>query len=297
MAPALVGLGLKLVMLLMSRWTRGADAAWIGFIAVFAMHNLSEVLVFTRFAEQLSADALIRSYYVCCVMVSIYGLYYVSDFIRSPKQKLVWFIAAIPAVLLIIAIVATDTVIAGYSFIEYSITAIKGEQYKLFQYFSLANMVIAIVVLSYNYRTATDPKQQLRYAYTFFALIPMILATTAVILLMMAGYRINAAMVFPIASTLFLIISVQGRDSYTASDLRRWLPFTQEYRVRKAVEFALSQYALENIQHDDLMVMLERAMIQYKHGTNDANLCKAAKSMGVSSDTLDLMLKRMHIPH
>ena len=296
MLPAVIGIIIKIYLLANVKNAEWITAGLIGFVSVLLLHNLSEILLFNSLLSGLDAEFVIRTYYVCTVAVLIYGLYYVTDFEKFPQTK---FLAAAVSALgvgIALLIFGTDYFIAGAAPIAYTITAIQGEGYWLFQAYILICLVTWITCLFLNYKKATSPKEEIRYFYGLVALSPLVVASFAIIAMMNVGIAVNATVIIPLASTLFLIVLIRGNNSHAIDvDLRQVVPFTLERTASNQIKIASSQYNLENMSHKDFMMALEKAVIEYKFLKNGKNTSKTAASMQIERSTLYGKFKALKI--
>lgn len=229
MMPAVLALSMKLWLLMVAHKRKWADTSWKAYVAVFCIHNLSELLVLGAAGTAEPAWLILRSYYTCTLVVMLYGLFYVSDSGRK-MQRAISHIASGVVAMLVFLILFTDAVIHGHQAHAYSLSAIRGDAFSLFQVSALTIIFFTTTFLISNYRRT----KSVQHLYTLFALTPMILTTIVVLLLMNTQYALNAVVIIPIASTLFLIITLQGHKVSNPNVLT----FTANERVR----FVLSRY-------------------------------------------------------
>jgi len=296
MWPAVIALIIK-VRLLMSAINQGwGGKTWIGFVAVFALHNISELLLLSAAHWELSSEFLLRYYHCCTIAALVYCLAYVSNTSQYRWQRIALHTAAWIGMVIGIVLIFTDSMINGFTKISYSVIATKGLYYPIFQIFMLVGSVLIFGTLLHNYRKTGDPKEEVQIGYTLLALTPLVLVTVGVVGLMMAGYKVNSLMIIPVASTLFLIITVKGRNSYLVNnDPRRLIPLTLESDFDRQLNLAKSQYSLENLGHKEAMFLIERALINYKREKNHRKHKQTAESMKVNRSTLYDRLHRLHI--
>lgn len=294
MLPAAIALVIKLWLLNSARLKPWVGHRWTGFVAVFAVHNISELLVFNQFANGLPGDFLVRCYHACVTLVLIYGFIYIMNEHKFHWQKRVAEFVGVLGACLIAIIFFSDFVVAGYTSLSYSLTAVKGDGYLIFQLFSMVCTSLIVGTLVFNFRKAEEQKDEIDYFYTLMALLPLAIATVTITGLMMLGFSLNGLIFIPIASTLFLLITLKGKNSVLLGrDLRSLLPFSLERRLRVALCLAETQYVAENISHQEAMVMIEKALMEYKQDKHKGNVSKAAESMGLVRSTFYSKMNRL----
>ena len=190
----------------------------------------------------------------------------------------------------------TDHILAGASELSYTLTAVRGNYYWLYQVFMVVSIVLTIACLVSNYRDSDEPEQEVRNFYALASMAPLIIVTIVVVVLMKLGFGVNATFVFPIASTAFLLILIKGKYSQSLHrDPRGIVPNSLEARLASIITQANTQYSLEKISHKELMATLEKAVIQYKYQKNNGNVSRTANSMKIDRSTLYNKFKTLEV--
>lgn len=287
MLPAAIGLFVKLILLMTAKENLWESKILLGLIAVLAIHNIVELMMFSNLLNEHNSEILLRCYYVCVTTVSAYVVYYSVDSDKLPLSFYVGLIYAVWAVVLSILFLASDSIVNGAMPLTFSVTAIKGDSYWLFQTFALSAIAITWYFLHFNYKASTTPEEEIRNYYALISITPLFLGAGLVMILMLFGVAINAAAVFPISSTLFLLILVHGKHSSSIkADPRDVIPFAQKSELATILGHVSYQYRIGNISHKDLMSKIEKAHIMHKLSFYEFNVSKTAKSMGISRSTL-----------
>jgi DNA-binding NtrC family response regulator len=113
-------------------------------------------------------------------------------------------------------------------------------------------------------------------------------------LLMSFGYKINAVVILPVVSTLFLCITYFGAGAYRIkSDPRRHIPNTLEAGLHTSLKQAICDYTTHNVSHADTMKKLEEIAVEYKYKVTDYNASHTAELMQVPRSTLYSILERV----
>ena len=298
MLPALIGVMIKSYLLYAIRDKSWIDMSLIGFVAVFVLQNTSELLLFNSFLADGNADFLMRLYYVCTVLVLAYGFFYLMDEEKFPSQRYISYLLILMTVLLLFAIFFTDQVVAGAVNLSYTVTAIKGDSYWMFQGFAFSCLTAWLICLIKNYRNATSPRGEIKHLYALVGLAPLAIVSISVVALMQMGIHINGTVVVPLASTLFILSVMRGiYYNHGQLDLRATIPFSLELKLSNKMRIAITKYNLDEKSLDDVMDDVEKAFIEYKLLKSNLNISHAAESMRVERSSLYSKLKRLQIDH
>ncbi|NNC99048.1 MAG: hypothetical protein HKN85_02585 [Gammaproteobacteria bacterium] len=289
--PALIALALKLYILLVVHHSR-ASRLFYGMILIFALHNLCEVTAYIQFANGTISEFLLRAYYAITFCLLSYMCLYSIEVSKLEKLKSLmlplcgWTIVASTMAF------ATDYLVSGIEPIGYSATAVKGSLYWIFSVTTLGSLIFVVVTLMYGYRHAATSRVQIQCLYTLFAMLPLVLVGFAIIPLMNMGYKINAAGVLPICTTLFLIITLKSESKHRFTDIRRFLPFSPERRTALEVQNIISRYSMDEISYKELTKDFEKIVIKHKLEKAGESVSAAARAMQMKRSTLYSMLDR-----
>ena len=294
MLPAALALLVKLWLLFTLKSRAWAGKRWAGFVAIFCVHNLSELLVFNTGLQQgLSADFLIRCYYACTCMVIVYSFIYAMNERQHAWQKKMCYTLSLSGAIVIALIFLTDLIISGYDYFSYSVMAIKGDGYFLFRVYAWIGIVSLFATLAFNFIKAETRQQEVHYFYSFIAFLPLIIIGLLVMILMALG--INIAMLLPVGSTLFLIISLHGKNrALIQTSWRSLVPYTLEYDMRRKLRAAQMQYINADSSHQETMMQIEKALLEYQRDKHGGSIAKASKSIGIMRSTFYSKMNRLN---
>lgn len=297
MLPAMIGLALKLAILVFA--SRGATKSknFSAMVAVFAMQNVCELLILFQFHDGAASDWIMRSYYLTTVALTAVTCLYAGTVATSDSENRVPLFNVIIGYSVLVSALClfTDQIVAGSRPLEYANTAIRGQQYWLFQVMGLSSVVYTLWVLVKGYLNANTHRVQVQCAYTLLAITPLLLCTIGVIALMAMGIKINALAVTPIATVLFLLITLKSENTHRLTDIRPYLPNSLERRAATQMTKALAQYSSEEISHKEWIDQMEKIGVQYKQKKCGSNMSQVAKSMGMKRTTLYSVLKRHNL--
>ena len=291
--PAVIGLFIKLSVLYLVGLSKKSKA-FLFFVMWLAMHNLAELLLFYHYFMETDATLSMKIYYVCSVGVLVGMCVYaieVSGFVYYEKMiKPIVFVSGLFAVL----IVVTPLVIQGSIPISYSVTAIKGDWYLIFQATIIFTMFFSLFVLFKGVFSGQEEKK-LRCSYALIALMPLIVIVIVVLVLMFLNFEVNAMGVVPIGTTLVILITLQGELKYNMTSMRMFLPFCKERRVALDLLHIISRYSTSGNLHKETMHEIEKLLFEYAYEQSSYCKTKTAKHLGISRSTLYGMLERFQM--
>lgn len=294
--PAVISFLFKLIILwYSSKLNNNKFNLFIGLVAMSAIHNLNEIITYTSFLMGFSPEYLFRVYYVItCGLLGFMSIYAI-DVSQISQLKIIKKPIAITCLIVGAIILTSDQIVSGYTAINYSITAIRAPNYWLFQIAAISMLLITLFALITGYLKAKDHYVQIRCLYIFMAILPLLLVGFGVIILMNLGYKVNAMMAVPIATSLFVFIAFKSEIKHKLSDLRRLLPYSHERVASHHIQQVLSDYAMENKTHKDAINEIEKVMVTYKNAKTNHNVSKTADSMSMPRSTLYAIYKRLDI--
>jgi len=191
--------------------------------------------------------------------------------------------------------VCTDVIVVGSRSIEYSITAVKGSAYVIFQAFSVGLISLAVTMLIRGYRKANSHQRQIRCASTILAILPTVLACLILLLIMSLGYQLNATAIIPITMMAFILITLASEGSHKLTDIRRYIPGSVERRSSREVMDICTSYSRDEISYRDAVSQIERVLVVHKYQKNGKNASVTAELMGMPRSSLYSIFNRLKI--
>lgn len=307
--PAFIALCLKLFVLAYALREKTSDVSLLQLVSFLALHNLAEIGAIGTYLAGSDAGLMMKIYYASTILLVCSIASYAATISKLfTSSVLQYWITSIGSVIAVV-IVLSDLMIAGATGIGYTVTAIKGHYYGVFSVSVLACFAMTIYALVAGYISTNNKDIQLKCAYMGFALMPGIIAASAVMGLMALGFKLNASAVIPVASALFLVIIIASERKHKLIDIRWWLPGSSQRRVaiellRIARRYGFGSQTLGETMEQAEAVFLKFKLEQYrfKPGSKDQryeshlyNISAAAKDMGMSRGTLYSKLKRYGI--
>jgi len=316
--PALIALLIKLFVLVASRSASRSQArldtgdsrvaadklmvfgAFTTMVLVMSGHNLVELLFYSGVGDGNSSELLLRWYYLFTVLSLGSMVVYAKSVsaMHSKNSKLSTLVNGTVVIVSFIAGVSiffTNSLILGVDSIGYSITAIQGEYFWTFFMLSILAFALIYGYLIIGYISAKTHQSQIQCGYTLVALLPIMLTSIGLIVLMNMGYRLNAALVMPLASAAFLVITLRGEREHQMFDIRRHIPYSLERQTSGQIMDIFSQYTQDKISYKDALTQIERLLVLHKHEKHDGNVSSTAASMEMPRSSLYSIFRRLDI--
>lgn len=300
--PALVALAIKLVVLFYAYAGHKHSKIFVAMVSIFAVHNICEVLVILEAGGLVSSPIILLSYYVTSIWALLVMLVYASEIsrVRVPKFKIG---AACVASVLSLLILFSQGIVSGERSLGYTLTAVRGPIYWVFQAFSLVVFMSVVILLikgtrHSNQKGSRKPEDHLveiQSSYTLMALSPLVIVCLAVMVLMNFGLQMNAALFVPIASGLFLLITLKSEAQHKLTDLRRFLPWSSERKTSREIMDIFSSYSCDDVSYREAVGEIEKLLVLHKYEKSGGNASQTAQQMGMPRSSLYSIFNRLSI--
>lgn len=241
----------------------------------------SKVFLFLLVAAYLQTVCELSNYILLNVQPAHYGLlamrgYYVFTTlsliilpmsIGSLVTKRISVFFALSATVLCIAasylFIFTDLIVAGFSRLEHSYTRIAGPYYWAFQTFALLSMLLSISFLGKSYYATKDEVTRAKSANLLIGFVPLFLTVVSIVFLMRLGIAINAAGLFPLLVSLYLIALAENITTNKVVDMRAYIPWSKKARIMREVLKPLKVVDLSPIDSKELAKKYEQKLIEH----------------------------------
>ena len=292
--PALFALIAKILIIFVYRQNIRSAIYFKALLIIFALHNLCEVLAFWEFFRGMNGEFLLKTYYVIS-LVSLFTIVLAVLDIHGEDHRT--RIALLGCLIMATSglILFTDLIVAGATNISYVITAERGLFYGVFQIVSLLMISNVVYMIYKGYKQSENHEVQIRSAYMGVALIPHAISVVLVIALMNLGFQINAAVIFPIATTLFVFIILASEKEHQMTDVRRFIPFSDERRTSNQILDIFSEYSQDKASYREAISSIEKLLVEHKYEKNNRNATNAADRMGMPRSSLYSLFNRLNI--
>ena len=290
--PALLGFFIKagfLITLIKNKATNDL----ISLVLILALQNLCEFGALASWIYNGAPDAGIRAYYAIIIILAAIMLRYSINLSKLVTlKKLTEHILLCSFALALIA-VFTNIIIAGAMGLgDYSVTAIKGQHYYLFQAWILLSLIFAFLILFISYLKSDQTEVRINCCYVLFAFLPIVITAVSVIILMSLGFEINASFILPIATTIFVALISKTKESHYLYDMRQRVPFSKQWHLSRKLKDISNKYMLGDIALNEAIQQSEKLFLEYSIDEHNGNIKKTAEATGIPRSTLYHKIKK-----
>lgn len=207
-----------------------------------------------------------------------------------------WYhFAAAVFVLLTVLITASDLLIAGFQIIDFSITRLPGEYYFAYQAFILLMLAFTVYILFFAHYFAKDNYNKSKLTNLLIGFLPFALTISAVVISMALGAKLNAAALFPLMFSLFLVVLAYNFGDGTIRDLSIYVPFTKKNRMFCSIVIEVVrhiQFVDSKIDINQMQLAANKKMIMMAYKMFNGHQRNAAKFLNISESDFSKKLKK-----
>ena len=274
-----VALALKLIVFSSGRGKEWADKKWMCLLLTYAAFNAAEFVMYLSLYYELISSHLIKIYFICSVLCLTASFDYVANN-KYVSQRIAVMILYSASVLLCIAIGFSDLIIGAYIDNSMPIKSEKGQMFFLYLGFALLSISLIITTLIMNYKKASSVNLKVDYAYTLVAFIPLALAIILILSLMALGFNSNGSAIIPLATTIFLMITVKGKVTYSISTDPRLIiePMSLKSVKSRQINKIKTQFLLGNKSYSETIKEIETALVDSLIDEHGGNISAAARA-------------------
>lgn len=242
-------------------------------------------------ASQGFVDTSLRIYY--CVLFCVAGLLVeISVVLRKGDSNRWMRWANLSLVVLMICIMLfTNHLIIGVKSIGYSVTRIPGEHYFLFQLYILTSLFFSIVSCCYGYLIKERHYEKVQFIYVILSVLAMLAPIVFAIFAMKLGIKVNAAVILPIGSTLFLITLTYALNTKGIYNIRVWLPWTKMFKLFVSWHKEFMIYPDRMMSAKERRQLNERRFLIEALMRTDGNQAQAARNLDISPSSMSIKRK------
>ena len=289
--PSLVAIGIKIWLFSVSRWLLFRDNPYLAFLlcALFGL-NLTELILFSVINDTDGALPVMMAYYVTTVFSVTAYLMFVINVVKSAKSVTKYLLIA--AFIVSILVCIPDFFISGTHSIGYSLTRTPGEHYGWLQAYLLISMCSAIVICAYGAISSKDRLVRKRSLVVLMATAPMALMAISIITVMIMGYKLNATVILSLMTSVTLMMLIYAEKRYRLFKFLSYLPYTQEYKLRKQINILISDMIKTLFQKDkkpdfkEIIAKFESSVIEIAIVAANGNKTHAAQLLQIGKATL-----------
>lgn len=291
--PALIALITKMWVYVLAKNTKYTPRTFLWLIGFFAVHNLSEFAVISTFSDGNISVYLLKFYYVAALFSLAYMCIYATSVGSEEKHNTFNVMAISLAAVLSFLVLSTDLIIGGAVSVGYTVSAIKGSYYYIFQMAALLGFALIFSTLLRRYLSSTDNATQLKCFYAALSLSPVIVISIIVIGMMQAGYQYTGAILLPFSSTFFLLLVVLTEKNSDLIRIRYKLPFSNRRASEKQFLAVFRSHMNDELGLSETKAELEKLLIQSALDSSHGNVTRAAEKLGIKRSTFYSILNRL----
>lgn len=292
--PALIALLTKMWVYALARRSKQTSQIFLWLLVFFAAHNLSEFLLISKLFNNMVSESLLKAYYVCAFFSIAYMCVFAMSVANKDNHNKHYLLTIGIAVLMSLATFQTDWIVAGVVSVGYTVTAVKGAYYFVFQLSALSSFIWILYTLIRRYLHATDTSTRLKCYYAVLALSPVIVMSVIVMIMMQMGYQYTAAILLPFSSTAFLLLVVLTERDNDLIRVRDRLPFMVKRKDKKKLISIYRAHLSGDLGLSDTKGEIERILIQNALDSSDNNVTLAANKLGITRSTLYSIFNRLN---
>lgn len=161
------------------------------------------------------------------------SLTFASELLGKATVRRLYGLGYILCVSLEALLLFTPWLIKDYETMSHTVTRVPGPLYFLFEVYVLLLSVGIVAALIYGATKESNASRRARATTVLFAVAPMLLVAVFVVAALHIGMRrFNAALVMPIATTYFLLVTAYAVHQYRLFDIQFYIPWSK-VRQRK----------------------------------------------------------------
>lgn len=292
--PAVFALLTKIWVYALARKSEHTSKTFLCLLGFFAIHNLSEFVVLAQFFKAgVTESVLLRLYYVALFFSLGYMCVFAMSVANQKKNIKYSFSILVIAFVLSLIVVFSDWIVAGSLSLGYTVTAVKGSYYFVFQFFVILGFLCIAYTLGRSYLTTFDIRIQLKCFYAMLALSPVIIMSLLVMLMMQMGFQYTGVVLLPFASTLVLLIVVKTEKDNDLIRIRNRLPFTARARAERKIIGIYRQHLDGDLGFHEARDEIEKIFIESALDRSANNKTLAAELLGLRRSTLYSIFGRL----
>lgn len=148
--------------------------------------------------------------------------------------------------LLIVFLISGDQLVKGFEQIEHTATRIPGPIYFLFEIFAIVTSIGLIGLFCYGSLRQVTAQRRAQNTLLLVGILPALCVVVALIALLHFGIKtVNATIILPFASTVFLVVCAYAIYQYRIFDIQFFIPWSKVRRRKTAFHKRIRQLIAE----------------------------------------------------
>lgn len=267
------------------------NSALVLLVSTLLAMNLIEFTTFVFLDSPHELQWLYHLYYAAGAITAaatVHLFLHLTGKTALPFININWLIAAVVAAMSLIP----GVIIAGIENIGYTFIRIPGDLYIVWAVYIVSTLLFSIVILAGGYRRSKEPLLRRKCLAVLIAILPAIACSIGIVLLMVAGVKVNATVVLSSAVIFFVVTLIYSEQRYELFKLLARVPFTEEYILRSELTEQIRQIESNAFGGSDQLSFkaqirkIESLYIDLAIVANGGNKTHAATALGISNATL-----------
>ncbi|MGK0439595.1 MAG: hypothetical protein ACJATK_002555 [Paracoccaceae bacterium] len=291
--PALIALLTKIWIFVFAKKTNHTSQIFLWLLVFFAANNLSEFLVISQLLNNAVSESLLKSYYVALLFSLAYMcIFTMSVAYKDSHTKFNLLTIGIAALMALITF-QTNWIVAGAISVDYTVTAVRGAYYFVFQLTVLTGFAWILYTLVRRYLNTLDIDVQLKCFYAGLTLSPIIIMSIIVMAMMQMGYQYTGAILLPFASTFLLLLVVLTEKNNDLIGIQSRLPFSEQRKAEKKILSIYRSHVDGDLSFCETKSAIERILVQSALDRSYNNVTLTANNLDIKRSTLYSIFNRL----
>lgn len=268
------------------------------FSSLFSI-SLIELITYTNL---VSANLLMMKFYYIAIFVGVLGILLSAikfSIIKTSTKIKLACLAVIFSTTISLLMLSTDLFVTGFEFIGYSYTRIPGDYYWLVQLHFPIYVLLSLYLLFKSSFQAHNELNAKRARLLLYSLSPIMICGMFITFLMNIGIPINASIVFPIMTTLFLVILIHTEKVENLLSVLMKIPYSREriayLKIKNEVQsFMMQTELLKSLEKDEKLSIslknltnsIENIIVDHTVKLANGSQIRAANLLGVSPSSI-----------
>ncbi len=245
-------------------------------------------------SQQISHEIGMRLFYAVTFIVFACVISYafaaceieIGDF-TSRVELAIWLVAFCGAILSLVS----DEIISGAKPLSFSVTAIRGKSYWLFQLHVFFILIVTMALVALAFIKAESSVGRKRSMFVLIAYAPFAICTAILMIALRYGSEINMPMIFPFFSTMTIVVIVYGEyvHSVKLNDSDKKISvYTQEHisSANDKLITIFNNYKLGEVSFTQASEQIDYLLLSYMYDKHNGNMMRTAQAMGLGRSTL-----------
>ena len=292
--PSIITLILKVLILLWSHKTdQSKDFKYL--LIFFAIHNVCEISLFLQGYLPHADIWSIRAYYCASVLSAAYMVVYGAKIAHFFELRMLKVVMSLLVIIPCFMIALSDVVVAGNELSNGKYFAIRGSLYGVFSGFVVICQLTMGAFLYYGYKNNNEtPLIKIQCLYAGLSLLPIAITVLAVIAIQSFGGSANTTTMLPL-TTLFLLMIAISEQKYGLTDIRKWIPFSLQWRLANKVAKLKFLYNTGQIDFKKYIDLIEKFELVFALQSSNQSVTATARKLGIKRSTVYSMMKRHNV--